>query len=163
SVNVDADGLGAGGFGARVTAHSTNVGGTASVPPQPGPFNVGGRTIDAEANVAYDLSGGVHNGRGYMVYTERTSVPPPGNNNTDIFVIYSDNDGTSWSSPVRVNDDPSAGTVGATQYLPAIAVDQSTGIVAVSWYDTRNSGTGTTRDTYASVSVDGGTHFAPNL
>jgi hypothetical protein len=161
--NLDPDGLGAGGFNAAITAHGTNVGGTASVPPQPGPFNVGGRTIDSEANAVYDTSGGVHNGRVYMVYTDRTSVPPPANNNTDIFVIFSDNNGTNWSSPVRVNDDPSAGTVGATQYLPAIAVDQTTGLVGVSWYDTRNSGTGTTRDTYASASMDGGATFLPNV
>jgi hypothetical protein len=163
STNLDPDGLGPAGFNAAITAHSTNVGGTTSVPPQPGPFNVGGRTIDAEANLGYDNSGGPHNGRVYMVYTDRSSVPPPANNNTDIFVIFSDNNGTTWSNPVRVNDDPSNGTMGATQYLPAIAVDQTTGFVAVSWYDTRNSGTGTTRDTYASVSVDGGVHWAPNV
>jgi hypothetical protein len=161
-INLDPDGLAAGGFNGAISAHSTNVGGTTSVPPQPGPFKVGGRTIDAETNVAYDDSGGAHNGRVYMVYTDRTSVPPPANNNTDIFVIFSDNNGTNWSSPVRVNDDASSGTTGATQYLPAIAVDQSTGFVAVSWYDTRNSGSGTTRDTYASVSVDGGNTWITN-
>ncbi len=163
STNLDPDGLGPTGFNAAITAHSTNVGGEAAIPPQPGPFNVGGRTIDAEANLAYDATGGLHNGRIYMVYTDRSSVPLPANNNTDIFVIFSDNGGTSWSAPDRVNDDPSSGTTGATQYLPAIALDQTTGNVAVSWYDTRNSGTGTTRDTYASVSVDGGNTWLPNL
>jgi hypothetical protein len=163
STNLDPDGLGSGGFNSAVTAHSTNVGGTTSVPPQPGPFNTGGRTIDAEANLAYDNSGGAHNGRVYMAYTDRTSVPTPANNNTDIFVIHSDDDGSTWSSPVRVNDDASSGATGATQYLPAIALDQSTGIVAVSWYDTRNSGTGTTRDTYGSVSVDGGSSWLTNV
>jgi hypothetical protein len=127
STNLDPDGLGPAGFNARIAAHGTNVGGTASIPPQPGPFNVGGRTIDSEANLAYDDSGGVHNGRVYMVYTDRTSVPPPANNNTDIFVISSDDNGTTWSAPVRVNDDPSSGATGATQYLPAIALDQTTG------------------------------------
>jgi hypothetical protein len=161
--NLDPDGLGPMGFNGAITAHSTNVGGTTSVPPQPGPFKTGGRTIDAEANLAYDDSGGAHNGRVYMVYTDRSSVPPPANNNTDIFVIHSDDNGSTWSSPVRVNDDASSGTTGATQYLPAIALDQTTGFVAVSWYDTRNSGTGTTRDTYASVSVDGGGTWLSNV
>jgi hypothetical protein len=161
--NVDPDGLGAGGFNTAISAKGTNVGGITAVPVQPGPFNVGGRTIDAETNVAYDNTGGAHNGRVYMVYTDRTNVPAPTNNNTDIYVIYSDNDGTNWSSAVRVNDDSSSGTTGATQYLPAIAVDQSTGFVAVSWYDTRNSGSGTTRDTYASVSVDGGNGWLANV
>ena len=42
-------------------------------------------------------------------------------------------------------------------------MDQTTGFVAVSWYDTRNSGSGTTRDTYASVSVDGGNDWLSNV
>src|SRR5262249_43806713 len=33
----------------------------------------------------------------------------------------------------------------------------------VSWYDTRNSGDGTTRDTYATVSVDGGASWLANV
>src|SRR5207248_11213148 len=107
STNLDPDGLGPKGFNSAISAKGTNVGGTTSVPPQPGPFNKGGRTIDAEGNVAYDDTGGAHNGRVYMVYTDRTSVPTPANNNTDIFVISSDNDGTNWSSAVRVNDDSS--------------------------------------------------------
>src|SRR5207302_799175 len=78
-------------------------------------------------------------------------------------VIHSDDNGSNWSSPVRVNDDSSSGITGATQYLPAIALDQSTGNVAVSWYDTRNSGSGTTRDTYGSVSVDGGGSWLSNV
>ena len=41
--NVDADGLGAGGFGARITVSPTNVGGFDFIPAQ------NGRSIDAEA------------------------------------------------------------------------------------------------------------------
>ena len=43
--NVDADGLGAGGFGARVTVSATNVGGFDFIPAQ------NGRSIDAEAGL----------------------------------------------------------------------------------------------------------------
>jgi hypothetical protein len=53
-------------------------------------------------------------------------------------VRSSDDDGTTWSSPVRVNDD-SLGN-GKSQFLPAVAADYTTGNVAVTWYDTRNSG-----------------------
>ena len=42
--------------------------------------------------------------------------------------------GATWSNPVRVNDD--AGT--NSQFLPFIALDQTTGYIAVSWYDCRN-------------------------
>ena len=40
----------------------------------------------------------------------------------------------AWSAPVTVNDDK----VHASQFLPRLAVDQTTGNVAISWYDTRN-------------------------
>src|SRR5439155_20651811 len=51
-VNVDADGLGAGGFGARVTVTTTNVGGFDFIPAQ------NGRSTDAEAGVVVDATGG---------------------------------------------------------------------------------------------------------
>src|SRR5438132_7219657 len=46
--NVDADGLGAGGFGARITVSSTHVGGSDFIPAQ------SGRSIDAEGGLAWD-------------------------------------------------------------------------------------------------------------
>ena len=46
--NVDADGLGAGGFGGRVTVSGTNVGGFDFIPAQ------NERSIDAEAGVVWD-------------------------------------------------------------------------------------------------------------
>ena len=60
--NVDADGLGAGGFGARITVSATNVGGFDFIPAQ------NGRSIDAEAGVAWDATGGPFNNRIYGVH-----------------------------------------------------------------------------------------------
>jgi hypothetical protein len=120
--NLDADGLSAGGFGAQGSVTGTNVGGFRPVPPQPN------RTIDAEANLAWDISGGSHNGRLYAVYVD---APSTSSNDTNIFVRFSDNNGTTWSAPVRVNDDATSNS----QIQPAIAVDQTTGDVAVTWYD----------------------------
>src|SRR5207244_11585873 len=60
--NVDADGLGAGGFGARVTVSSTNVGGFDFIPAQME------RSIDAEAGMVWDATGGPFNNRIYLVY-----------------------------------------------------------------------------------------------
>jgi hypothetical protein len=150
-VNVDADGLGSGGFGPRITASTTNVGGFRFLPAAD-TFH----GIDAEANLAWDRSGGPHNGRVYLVYTDAPSVT---SNDTNIFVRFSDDTGATWSAPVRVNDD-----VGTTsQFLPAIAVDQSTGNVAVTWYDARHSVNNTTARYYASVSTDGGASFQTNV
>src|SRR5437763_4279917 len=64
--NVDADGLGAGGFGPRVTVSSTNVGGFDFIPAQ------SERSIDAEAGVVWDATGGPFNDRIYLVYTDET-------------------------------------------------------------------------------------------
>jgi hypothetical protein len=148
--NLDADGLSAGGFGAQGSVTGTNVGGFRPVPPQPN------RTIDAEANLAWDISGGPHSGRLYAVYVD---APSTSSNDTNIFVRFSDNNGTTWSAPVRVNDDVTSNS----QIQPAIAVDQTTGDVAVTWYDARNSATDTTLQVFGAVTDDGGLSFSPNF
>jgi hypothetical protein len=158
---VDPDGLGPAGFNSPVLAAHSRVGGLDPIPAQPD------RTIDAEANLAWDRSGGAHNGRAYLVWTQES---PNGSNNTDIELQHSDDNGATWSQAVKLNDDHTVNS----QYFPAIALDQTTGNVAVSWHDTRNDlGTGGSGDTdgipnddfqiWATDSTDGGTTFAPNF
>ena len=158
---VDPDGLGPAGFGpGRFAAHS-HVGGFDFIPAQPD------RSIDAEANLAWDRSGGAHNGRVYLVWTEET---PNESANTDIMLQHSDDNGATWSPAEKLNDDNTTNS----QYDPSIALDQSSGDVALSWYDTRNDlGTGGSGDTdgipnddfqiWATDSTNGGTTFAPNF
>jgi hypothetical protein len=158
---VDPDGLGDEGFNdPQVLAHS-HVGGFDYIPAKPN------RSIDAEANLAWDRSGGPHNGRVYAIWTQET---PNESNNTDIMLQYSDDSGATWTPAVRLNDDQTTNS----QYDPAIALDQSSGDVAVSWYDTRNDlGTGGSGDTngvpnddfqiWATYSTNGGRTFAPNF
>ena len=105
--NLDANGLAAGGFGAQSIVTATNVGGFDFIPAQ------NSRSIDAEANLAWDTSGGVHNGRLYMVYVDE--VPVNESNDTDIFVRYSDDNGATWSARIRVNDDATT----RSQFNPA--------------------------------------------
>jgi hypothetical protein len=154
-VNLDTDGLGPNGFGNAVTASATNVGGFDRIPPQQR------RSIDAEANLAYDRSGGPHNGRVYLVYTDATTV---GSADTDIYARYSDNNGQTWSARQRVNDDSTTNS----QFLPSLAVDQTTGNLAVAFYDSRNAAGGVkggdqTAQVFATVSQDGGVSFQPNV
>lgn len=151
-INVDPDGLGPAGFGPVMIATSTQVGGFAPIPAQPN------RTIDSEAGLAWDRSGGPHNGRVYLMYTDRTNTASA---DTDIFVRYSDNQGTNWSSAVRVNDDPVGN--GKSQFLPKIALDQTSGNIAVSFYDCRNSAGNNQAEVWAAVSTDGGVTFSPNV
>lgn len=159
-VNVDPDGLGPAGFGSRVYVSPTHVGGYDFVPPQPD------RSIDAEPGLAWDRSGGPNTGRAYLVYTTEVKNE---SDNTDVMVRYSDDDGATWSAATRVNDDATTNT----QLLPKIALDQTTGTVAVSWHDARNDdGNGGPDDTdgipntdaqlWGSFSSDG-VSFDPNF
>lgn len=161
-VHTDPDGLGPMGFGAAVTATTTNVGGFDFLPAQPQ------RSVDAEAGLAWDRTGGVRNDRVYLVYTDEA---PNESNDFNIFVRFSVDDGATWSAPVRVNDD--AGT--NSQMLPKIAVDQTSGVVGVTFYDARNDTGGGPSATdldgianndvtlFASWSTDGGATWAPNV
>jgi hypothetical protein len=158
---VDADGLGPAGFGTPTLVTHSHVGGFDFIAAQPD------RSIDAEANLAWDRSGGAHNDRVYLVWTQET---PNQSDNDDIMLQHSDDNGTTWSPAVKLNDDHTANS----QYDPAIALDESSGDVAVSWYDTRNDlGTGGSGDTdgipnddfqiWATDSTNGGATFAPNF
>lgn len=158
--NVDADGLGPGGFGARVTVSSTNVGGFDFIPAQ------NGRSIDAEAGVVWDATGGPFNNRIYLVYTDETVNE---NNDTDIEMRTSTDDGATWSAPVRVNDDATTNS----QFLPYVTLDSTTGTVAVGFHDCRNDngvpGPGGTNtipnddaEYYGTFTTDGGATWAPN-
>ncbi len=160
-VNVDPDGLGPAGFGDRIFVTETHVGGYDFIPAQPD------RSIDAETGLAWDRTKGPHSGRVYLVYTFEVKNE---SNNTDIFVRYSDDNGLTWSPGVRVNDDRTTNS----QFLPKIALDPTSGNLAVVWYDARaDAGTGGAGDTngianddaqfWGAFSTDGGSTFTPNL
>jgi hypothetical protein len=157
---LDPDGLGPKGFGAAQLLQTTNVGGFDFIPAQ------SGRSIDDEAGLAWDRTGGVHNGRLYFIYV---SEQPQESNDTDIQLRFSDDNGVTWSNSVRVNDD----TTKNSQFNPRISLDPTTGFLGIAWYDARNdSGNHGPGDTngipnddaliYATVSRDGGNTFLPN-
>jgi hypothetical protein len=125
-LNVDSDGVGAGGFGKPILVSNTQTVDFDYIGAQPN------RGIDAEVGLAMDRTGGAFTGRVYLVYTDQT----PGTENTDIFLRYSDTGGSFWSNPIRVNDD----TTLTSQLLPRVAIDQTSGDLAVGWYDARNDG-----------------------
>ena len=157
---LDPDGLGPAGFGPAQVLQTTNVGGFDFVPAQ------SGRSVDAEAGLAWDRSGGPHNGRLYFIYV---SEEPQESSDTDVQMRYSDDNGASFSAPVRVNDDTGTNS----QFNPRVAFDATTGRVAVAWYDARNdkgdNGRGDTNGVpnddimiYSAVSKDGGNTFTRN-
>jgi len=158
---VDPDGLGKEGFGNPVFMVHSRVGGFDYLPVQPD------RSVDAEANLAWDRSSGPNAGRVYAIWTQEVKNE---SDNMDVMLQSSDDDGATWTPAVRLNDDAGSNS----QVNPAIAVDQDTGYIGVSWYDARNDlGTGGPGDTdgipnddvqiWATYSTDGGVTFVPNL
>ncbi len=85
------------------------------------------------------------------------------NGDPDVFLITTQNGGTSWNGPVRVNDDVIGN--GKAQDLPWVTYDNHNKLL-VTWRDRRNgSGTGFFQpsDSYGAVSTDNGNSFLPNL
>ncbi len=146
-------------FSAAIIATTILVGGFDVIPAQ------NSRTIDSEPDLAWDRSGGGNNGRAYLAYTDEA---PQESNDMNVFVRRSNDNGLTWSAPVRVNDD--GGT--NSQFFPKIEVDRSTGGIAVAFYDCRNdvSGNPVNSDAtvnneaqvYGAFSFHGGLGFTPN-
>jgi len=149
-INVDPDGMGPAPWSARRFVTSTNIGFARIIP---GTSNNLG--IDPEPSVAFDRSRGPNRGRLYLVYTD---APSTTTNDTNIVMRFSNNLGLTWSGPVQVND-----VTAGSQFNPAIAVDQTTGLVGIGWFDTRNDSAGLRYDFFATISETGGKSFVPNI
>jgi hypothetical protein len=116
------------------------------------------RGITPLANLAWDLT----TGRVYLVSTREM---PNDSDETDIVLLHSDDEGATWSAPRNVNKDISPPGEVRSQFFPHVAVDQTTGLVAVAWHDPRNDDGGvdgipnTETEVYAAISADGGNYF----
>ncbi|MBX7220379.1 MAG: lamin tail domain-containing protein [Blastocatellia bacterium] len=78
-------------------------------------------------------------------------------NGLDVWFTRSSNNGQTWETPRRLNDDQRE----ADQFNPALTVSAS-GTVSVAFYDTRLDGKGEQVHVFAVRSKDGGTTFAAN-
>jgi subtilisin-like proprotein convertase family protein len=106
--------------------------------------------------VDVDNSGGACDGTLYATFGDYTSG---GATETDIWVTKSTNGGTTWSAPVKVNDD---GLAGRTQFHPFLQVDPSNGNVVVAWHDARNDANNRKVEIFTSRSTNCGTSFEAN-
>lgn len=97
-----------------------------------------------------DLSGGPNHGTIYINWSDQRN----GSHDTDIWMIKSSDQGESWSTPVRINDD----TPGKHQFFTWMTIDQATGYLYVVYYDRRNYSNNQT-DVYLARSKDGGNNF----
>lgn len=95
--------------------------------------------------LAYDVSSSERAGRLYAAWADYAS------GNADILIASSDDDGASWSAPVRVNDDATPND----QFHPALAVDGE-GSVHLAFFDRRHDPQNRLMDVTHAVSRDGG-------
>lgn len=117
--------------------------------------------------LAVDRSGLTTNGNIYLVWHD-TDFSDSGHNFSNVFYGYSDvwiskssNNGLTWSTPVHVNNntEPLSGGLGTDSFMPGIAVDNTSGKVAVCWYDRRNDPLNLRVDRYCGDSTDAGGTF----
>ncbi|HQV32694.1 MAG TPA: sialidase family protein, partial [Calditrichia bacterium] len=102
---------------------------------------------------AVDISDSPRRGWVYMVWA---NIGVPGTNNgpgIDVYMIRSEDQGATWSSPIRVNQDPTG--LGKEHFLPWITCDPVTGVLAVIYLDDRNVASNQC-EVYVSTSLDGG-------
>jgi hypothetical protein len=102
-----------------------------------------------------DRSSSPHRGRITCSWMDLT----PDGLDTDIYASVSDNQGATWSPRSRVAE--SLG--GVDRFNQWLATDPVTGVVNVSFYDTRNDTTGGKFETDIFLSQGDGVTFAPSL
>jgi photosystem II stability/assembly factor-like uncharacterized protein len=108
--------------------------------------------------MAMDNSNGPYRGRLYFVHA---SNDPAGNGNKpDIWLRYSTDQGATWSTRVRVNDnaDPTL----SDQWFPEVWCEGTTGKLYIHWYDDRENPATFQTAIYATYTTDGGQTFAPS-
>ena len=86
--------------------------------------------------ITVDISGGDYNGNLYVVWT---NLGVPGTNtgdDADVYMIRSEDIGTTWSAPLRINQDTPG--LGKAHFSPWITCDPETGYLSAVFYDDRN-------------------------
>jgi hypothetical protein len=99
---------------------------------------------------AVDTSSGPNDGYVYVVWHSAT------HGDADVFLARSTNGGTSWSAPIRVNNDAVGN--GRDQFMPWVAVDEK-GTVAVKFFDRRHDPLNQRQHLFIATSNDGGQTF----
>ncbi|MBA3962043.1 MAG: exo-alpha-sialidase [Chthoniobacterales bacterium] len=112
--------------------------------------------LDGQTFLAIDRSGGATNNNIYML----ASVVPNGRSTTDVMFARSTDGGKTFSTPVRVNDDPV--NPNKWHWFGTISVAPN-GRLDVVWYDTRNAANNTDSQLFYSWSTDAGLTWAPNV
>ena len=103
--------------------------------------------------ITADISSGPNRGNLYAVWA---NIGVPGVNtgsDIDVYMIRSEDGGDTWSTPVRVNQDPSG--LGKQHYFPWIDCDPVSGTLSCVFYDDRNVSSSQC-EVFCAVSYDAG-------
>ncbi len=116
----------------------------------------GGITVFSFPALDIDITGGSYDGTLYIAYMDDS----PSHTDQDIYLTKSTDQGLTWSSKIRVNDDPLNN--GCDQFHPWLIVDQD-GRIVIIWLDRRLDVSNYLYDCYMTYSIDGGQNFVPNI
>jgi hypothetical protein len=130
-------------------ALSVNLGGNTGSSGTPNPGGLLGQVW-----VDVDRTTGPSRGNVYVL----GSVNPAGSDPMDVHLIRSTDGGQTWTSPVRVNDDPGD----AWQWFGIMSVAPN-GRIDVLWNDTRSDPSGIISELYYAYSTDQGTSFSSGI
>jgi hypothetical protein len=114
-------------------------------------------------------------GPGGVVHYAYAGAGQATNDHGDIYYVRSTDNGTTWSAPIKLNDDP--GGQYKTQWMPSLSVNynpagfQQPAKVTVSWYDRRSatsacsvvSDPGCSYERYGVQSADNGNTWGANF
>jgi hypothetical protein len=117
--------------------------------------------------MAVDRSGTATNGNIYIVWHDTdlvysaqlfSGVPYA---YSDAWISRSSDNGATWSSPTQVdtNREPLVDGLGTDSFMPGVAVDNTSGEVAVCWYDRREDPSNYEVDRFCGESTDAGESF----
>ncbi|HEX9303294.1 MAG TPA: sialidase family protein [Thermoanaerobaculia bacterium] len=116
-------------------------------------FNLDERDVFGVPALAADAQSTEYKNRMYVAW------PDFHGKNPRILFSYSADKGGHWSAPAPLD----AGAPAASrQFQPVVAVNKD-GVVAVSWFDTRDSSDGKQYHEYFTASLDGGRTFLPSV
>jgi hypothetical protein len=94
-------------------------------------------------------------GRIYLTYTDTVS-----GDDTDVYMVTSDDKGSTWYLPGSVNGRGNVEASAGTDFMATVAVDPTSGSVNVGYYTTAGTGTNTDVNFRLASSIDGGGTWA---
>lgn len=117
--------------------------------------------------MASDHSRGPFRGRAYLLWGQRfvdAGDSTRSHDNCTLMLSFSDDQGKTWSTPVRVSDERGRGpTLRGPDLTKAAITVNPAGVVGVTWYDTREDPKNADKRMRFSASLDGGESWLPSV